>query len=69
MRWGLDLIALKTRKTTHRFKFNPAEKNYPVVSAFIHHGKAVVSGTNSGNICIWDIASGDYFQILGHNGT
>lgn len=49
------------------FDSNPDQRIALQVS-FAHGGKALVCGSSTGNVCIWDVASGDFFQQLDHNG-
>lgn len=71
---GLDLYAvanLRKQKPNYRtFLLDNSNelKNYSVSVAFIHDGSALVSGANSGRVCVWEAASGDHFQQLDHNG-
>jgi WD40 repeat protein len=67
--YGLEIISLKSQKRQKVFKHGGRPLHiYPLAVAFLHDDTAVISGTNSGEICIWDIKSGDYFQILSHKG-
>lgn len=36
---------------------------------FIHGGDAIVCGTTTGNVCVWNAVSGELFQLLAHDGT
>jgi WD40 repeat protein len=68
VRGSLDVLALNTSKQ-RTLKFPQASSSqYACSVAFLHGGNAVVSGTNSGDICIWNIKSGEFFQILSHKG-
>ncbi|KAH9914567.1 WD40-repeat-containing domain protein [Fomitopsis serialis] len=35
-------------------------------TAFIHEGRAVVCGTSTGDVCIWQTGTGELFQSLSH---
>ena len=47
----------------------PTTSRFAMKTAFIDRGTAVVSGTESGSVCIWDRKSGDLLQELPHQGT
>jgi WD40 repeat protein len=69
---GLDLYRLRKKKglfNPNTFKLDDhSDENYPVSVAFLHEGQGVVSGAQKGNVCVWETASGDRFQVLGHEG-
>ncbi|OBZ66279.1 hypothetical protein A0H81_13832 [Grifola frondosa] len=53
-------------KRSYEFDAVPRTKRKLQV-AYLHKGNAVVCGTTTGNVCIWETASGEYFQLLAHN--
>lgn len=53
----------------HTYKLDkPKKTNLCLQVAFINHGSGLICGTTTGNVCVWDTASGEYFQLLGHSG-
>ncbi|KAH9840939.1 WD40-repeat-containing domain protein [Rhodofomes roseus] len=36
--------------------------------SFIHGGQAIVCGTTTGNVCIWQTTTGELYQTLAHQG-
>ncbi|OBZ65024.1 hypothetical protein A0H81_14977 [Grifola frondosa] len=70
---GLHLYSIGYLKNQspilRNYKFEAApRKKYRLQVAYLHQGQAVVCGTTTGNVCIWETASGDIFQLLPHNG-
>ena len=69
---GLDLYATgsygkqKPRKT---YKFSkPRLSKHALQVCFAHHRKALVCGTTTGGILLWEVATGDRLQELNHAG-
>ena len=56
----------KQRKPFH-FDVSPNAK-IALQVAFVHAGDAVVCGTTTGEICIWQTRTGELFQQLSHDG-
>lgn len=70
---GLDLYAAgpygkqRPRKV---YKFNkPQVSKHALQVRFAHHGKALVCGTTTGGILLWEVATGDALQELNHAGS
>ncbi|OBZ73043.1 hypothetical protein A0H81_07120 [Grifola frondosa] len=60
--------SFKKQTPTHHYKLDVLpRRNKALQVAYLHDGRAIVCGTTTGNICIWDSASKEYFQLLGHN--
>ena len=51
----------------YRFDTPPKPK-IALQVAFAHYGSALVAGTSTGNVCIWETKTGEYFQQLDHDG-
>lgn len=66
---GLDLYQLSHREHLHRFKYRSDSEEYIVSTAFLHGGTAVIGGSSSGEVLIWEINSGEIFQVLGYGCT
>ncbi|OBZ77002.1 Pre-mRNA-processing factor 17 [Grifola frondosa] len=45
----------------------PRRSNHIVQIAFIHQDRAVISGSTTGNVCLWDTATAEFYQLLPHN--
>ncbi|OBZ77587.1 COMPASS-like H3K4 histone methylase component WDR5B [Grifola frondosa] len=56
----------QTPGSHYKFDVRPQSKHVLQV-AYLHGGQAVICGTTAGNVCIWDVESREYFQILSHN--
>ncbi|KAH9931483.1 WD40-repeat-containing domain protein [Fomitopsis serialis] len=69
---GLQQYAIKGKESPHpmlKYLFDThSDSKLALQVAFLHHGRAVISGTSTGRVCIWETASGDYFQQLPHDG-
>ncbi|KAL6300928.1 WD40 repeat-like protein [Sparassis latifolia] len=53
-----------------RYKFDkPAVSNHSLQIVFLHRGRAVACGTTTGNVCIWETSTGEFFQHLPHQGA
>ncbi|OBZ78096.1 Calcium/calmodulin-dependent protein kinase type 1 [Grifola frondosa] len=60
--------SFKKQMPRHQYKFDVIPRsNHALKVAYLHAGRALVCGTTTGNICIWNTASKEYFQLLGHN--
>jgi len=66
---GPYLFKLGSVKPVRKWDLD-AEANvqYPSQVSFLHDGQAIVSGSSTGNVCIWQMGSGDLYQILPHDG-
>jgi len=66
---GPYLFKLGSVKPVRKWDLD-AEANiqYPSQISFLHDGQAIVSGSSTGNVCIWQTGSRDLYQILPHNG-
>lgn len=70
---GLDLYAAgpygrqRPRKV---YRFNkPQVSKHALQVRFAHYGKALVCGTTTGGILLWEVATGDALQELNHAGS
>lgn len=61
---GLDHLK---HQRTYRFD-SPPRSRHALQVAFIQDGRAIVAGTTTGKVCVWQAASGEYFQQLDHGG-
>ncbi|OBZ70902.1 putative WD repeat-containing protein K04G11.4 [Grifola frondosa] len=63
------LIGSSKKRTPRRhYKLDvPSRSKHRLQVAYIHEGQALVCGTTTGNVCIWEVATGEYFQLLAHN--
>lgn len=64
---GSHLSERAKPQKSYRFDV-PPQPRIALQIAFVHYGSALVSGTSTGNVCIWETATGDYFQQLDHDG-
>ncbi|KAH9922191.1 WD40-repeat-containing domain protein [Fomitopsis serialis] len=67
---GLTEYSLSDRtkaRQSYRFNATPNPK-IALQVAFLRYGRAIVCGTSTGNVCVWETSSGDYFQQLDHGG-
>ena len=65
---GLFLYKLGGRTAIRRWTVvEDAEARRPLSVSFLHGGKAIVSGTNTGNVAIWNASSKDLYQVLPHS--
>lgn len=66
---GPYLFKLGSVKPVRKWDF-VAEANiqYPSQVSFLHDGQAIVSGSSTSNVCIWQTGSRDLYQILPHDG-
>ena len=66
---GLYLCKLGSTKPIRKWVCDcKAEARYPLLVSFLHDGKAVVSGSATGDVCIWQTSSNDLYQVLWHDG-
>ncbi|KAH7902971.1 WD40-repeat-containing domain protein [Hygrophoropsis aurantiaca] len=53
---------------TRKFPFTEnSAHNYPLTVSFLQQGRAIVCGSNNGNVHIWRTITGEIFQVLTHN--
>lgn len=81
LRGGIDIYAIDpsiksrvharhVRNVKYQFEeTSNSQGNFPVCVGFTHRDEAIVSGSNKGNVCVWDVASGEICQVLEHNGA
>ncbi|OBZ69980.1 putative WD repeat-containing protein K04G11.4 [Grifola frondosa] len=63
-----DIGLFKKQTPRHHYKFDcPPRSKHCLQVAYLHQGRAVVCGTTTGNVYVWEAATGDYFQVLNHN--
>jgi hypothetical protein len=70
MHAGVRLYTLASTK--YHESFIPPDEpmsRYPVTVAFACRGNAIVSGTNCGRVCVWEIGSRKAPQTLEHEGA
>lgn len=68
---GLDIyeISLKAAAFKKEIQFQGnGNTRSPVRVSFLHGGDAVVSGTQTGVISVWESDTGEQFQVLGYEG-
>lgn len=69
---GLDLYAAGAygkQKPRKMYKFNkPRQSKHALQVRFAHHGRALVCGTSTGGILLWEVRTGDALQELNHAG-
>ncbi|KAI9060079.1 WD40 repeat-like protein [Trametes sanguinea] len=46
----------------------PARSKLRLHTSFLHDGRAIVCGTTTGQVCIWNVKTGEHFQLLTHAG-
>jgi hypothetical protein len=70
MSGGLDFLTLKGNKGIREniFKYDSLSCSESIQVQFMHQGAAVICGSNTGEVSIWQIESGEKFQILDHGG-
>ena len=65
---GLFLYKLGGRTAIRKWTVvEDAEARRSLSVSFLHGGKAIVSGTNTGNVTIWNAFSKDSYQVLPHS--
>ncbi|KAI6013586.1 WD40-repeat-containing domain protein [Pisolithus microcarpus] len=66
---GVYLFKLGSTKPVRKWVYDcKAEARYPLLVSFLHDGKAIISGSPTGSICIWQTGSDDLYQVLPHSG-
>ncbi|KAI0715209.1 WD40-repeat-containing domain protein, partial [Earliella scabrosa] len=70
MATGLDRYIVGSRgKPRQAYKLVSAPRcKLTVRTAFLHGGRAIICGTTTGAVCIWNVGDGEHFQILQHEG-
>ena len=71
---GVHLYAMRAgeRKPRMLYKLDNldhADNTIALQVCFIHNDRAVVCGTSTGDVSIWQVATGELFQSLPHRGT
>ncbi|KAH7918994.1 WD40 repeat-like protein [Leucogyrophana mollusca] len=67
---GMDLYNLGQSRPIRSFKYTlDSEANFPLEVSFLHEGAAVACGSPTGDVNIWDSATGEHRQTLTHEGT
>ncbi|KAI5981161.1 WD40-repeat-containing domain protein [Pisolithus albus] len=64
---GLYLFKLGSTKPVWRWFYEcdcEAEARYPLLVSFLHDGKAIMSGSPTGSVCIWQTKSKELYQVL-----
>jgi WD40 repeat protein len=70
LRDGMDLYKIGQPGKVVSFRQAAVpEKNYPMNTHFLHNDRAVVCGSPTGKVGIWDTLTGGYLQTLYHDGT
>ncbi|KAH9914248.1 WD40-repeat-containing domain protein [Fomitopsis serialis] len=68
---GLRCYAVATyfaKPSRCKYEFDePQTSRLSLQMSFLHGGKAVVCGTTTGKVCIWDIETGELYQKLPHD--
>ncbi|KAI5987724.1 hypothetical protein EDD15DRAFT_2372106 [Pisolithus albus] len=67
---GLYLFKLGSTKPVWRWFYEcdcEAEARYPLLVSFLHDGKAIMSGSPTGSVCIWQTKSKELYQVLPHS--
>ncbi|KAJ8583673.1 WD40 repeat-like protein [Rhizopogon salebrosus TDB-379] len=69
MNIGMNLYALGEKEPLQSF-LQPTNTgiNFPLGVSFLHRGRAVVCGSQTGSVKIWETLSGEHLQTLEHNG-
>ncbi|OBZ66175.1 hypothetical protein A0H81_13821 [Grifola frondosa] len=66
--YAYSVVPSKKPIPKYHYKFDVLPQTKHILQvAYLHEGQAVVCGTTTGDICIWEAATGEYFQLLGHN--
>lgn len=68
---GLDLYNLGDNIPIQSYRSPARQETYdvPLGVAFLHNGTAVVCGSQSGNVVVWNTATGIQLQSLEHQGV
>ncbi|KAH7904641.1 WD40-repeat-containing domain protein [Hygrophoropsis aurantiaca] len=65
---GTDMYSLGQSRPIRSFKYAvDSQANFPVEALFLHDGAAVVSGSPTGEVNIWDAVTGEHRQTLTHD--
>ncbi|KAH9855123.1 WD40-repeat-containing domain protein [Lenzites betulinus] len=69
---GVDIYVLGAQskaksKRLYKFDKSPSSRHRLQVE-FVHRGHAIVSGTTSGKVAVWEMSTGELFQTLEHGG-
>jgi COMPASS component SWD3 len=69
MNIGMNLYALGEKEPLQSF-LQPTNTgiNFPLGVSFLHRGRAVVCGSQTGSVKIWETLSGEHLQTLEHKG-
>ncbi|KAG2740402.1 WD40 repeat-like protein [Suillus brevipes Sb2] len=69
MNIGMNLYALGEKEPLQSF-LQPTNTgiNFPLGVSFLHRGRAVICGSQTGSVKIWDTLSGEHLQTLEHKG-
>ncbi|KAI6014278.1 WD40-repeat-containing domain protein [Pisolithus microcarpus] len=66
---GVYLFKLGSTKPVRKWVYDcEAEARYPLLVSFLHDRKAIISGSPTGSVCIWQTGSDDLYQVLPHSG-
>ena len=69
MRGGIQLHRVGEKVPYRNFDpINEPAQCYPVTVSFVLHGTAIVSGSSSGCVGVWELTSSGSTQILNHRG-
>lgn len=70
---GVDVYAIRSgggikRKPRRVFKHPRMPRTkHALQTTFIIDGRGLVCGTTTGDVCVWDTANGDIYQVLNHD--
>lgn len=69
MNIGMNLYTLGEKEPLQSF-LQPTNTgiNFPLGVSFLHGGRAVVCGSQTGSVKIWETLSGEHLQTLEHKG-
>jgi WD40 repeat protein len=69
MNIGMNLYALGEKEPLQSF-LQPTNTgiNFPLGVSFLHRGRAVICGSQTGSVKIWDTLTGEHLQTLEHKG-
>ena len=70
MAGALDFLVLKGNKGTREatFKYDSLSCSQSIQVQFMQHGTAIICGSKAGEVSLWQVESGEKFQILDHGG-
>lgn len=67
---GVDLYCLKDRPYFERRMLVPRIRcNFPQQVGFARYGQLAISGSDKGEVYVWDRDLGDFYQVLRHGGN